>query len=631
MEKLKVFRNAISIKKILLWLMGALFLLAFWNMKLKDIARPVSHIPQVTDGRFSVTIGAIREIVVADAKADQPVDIELTLYNTNHEMVWNQLFEQVTLTGKRDSILQLSKENPLVLDKGSYYLEINEKSNILVTQVHLIEYSGNYRNYYLTLSIILLIAFALILILIDSSVLSIDKIYFLLAITLSIVFCYVMPPLSAGDEYAHFLEAYDLSNRIMHIQSKNEQGYVLLRADDYDSAIYLHDAASISDWYSTFPKGNINDMVPAREISTVSSKAWYVYLPSALMISVVRICGGSGHMLLLLGRMTNLIFTAAIIMLSIKLIPYGKTFIACLGLVPEVIYLANSFSYDGINLALCIFLVSYFYYLYRTPDQISWKKIGVYITICILMIPIKTVYVWFGALILLVPFNKAHFSKRKMCILAGLALVIIVGICVYLVPLVILLSTSGLAPSTAGNDGVSIQYILSNPKDFLVVLGNSVFPELSGFKIPERYIATSLGQILAADRYVGRDLYTLPSWMCAVVGLISVLSLEDSRNNPIEKKKRYIIAGIAGAVFFSVLIAMYFASTLINDRKIYGISGRYFLPIYALFPLVFKNRLFRIERDISKVCLGGMALINLLYLFDVFWHYSYVYFAQPVA
>ena len=125
MEKLKVFRNAISIKKILLWLMGALFLLAFWNMKLKDIARPVSHIPQVTDGRFSVTIGAIREIVVADAKADQPVDIELTLYNTNHEMVWNQLFEQVTLTGKRDSILQLSKENPLVLDKGSYYLEIN--------------------------------------------------------------------------------------------------------------------------------------------------------------------------------------------------------------------------------------------------------------------------------------------------------------------------------------------------------------------------------------------------------------------------------------------------------------------------------------------------------------------------
>ena len=76
---------------------------------------------------------------------------------------------------------------------------------------------------------------------------------------------------------------------------------------------------------------------------------------------------------------------------------------------------------------------------------------------------------------------------------------------------------------------------------------------------------------------------------------------------------------------------MYFASTLINDRKIYGISGRYFLPIYALFPLVFKNRLFRIERDISKVCLGGMALINLLYLFDVFWHYSYVYFAQPVA
>lgn len=172
---------------------------------------------------------------------------------------------------------------------------------------------------------------------------------------------------------------------------------------------------------------------------------------------------------------------------------------------------------------------------------------------------------------------------------------------------------------------------MNNPKDFITVLGNSLFPELAGFKYPERYLATSFGQVLAADRYAGRDLYTMPAWMCAVIVFTVIISLHDTGENTISGRKRMGMVILGCGMVFGIFMAMYFASTLIVNRKIYGISGRYFLPVYALLPLVVKNRWFELKFDVKKVCMAVMVLINLFYWFDVFWHYSYVYFAQPVV
>ena len=393
----------------------------------------------------------------------------------------------------------------------------------------------------------------------------------------------------------------------------------------------MHDTASISDWFETFERGNVTDMVSAGEKSTVASKSWYVYLPSALMLALVRICGGSGHILLLLGRLTNLLIVTVLIALSIKLIPRGKVFVACLGLLPETIYLANSFSYDGINLGLCILLASYFYYMYDRSEHITWKQLIVYVVLCALMIPVKTVYIWYVFLLLLLPMKKIALPKKVIALLLAGAGVVVVVIAIKLWPSISSLSTSGLAPSTGELDGVSISYIMNNPKDFITVLGNSLFPELAGFKYPERYLATSFGQVLAADRYAGRDLYTMPAWMCAVIVFTVIISLHDTGENTISGRKRMGMVILGCGMVFGIFMAMYFASTLIVNRKIYGISGRYFLPVYALLPLIVKNRWFEVKFDVKKVCMAVMVLINLFYWFDVFWHYSYVYFAQPVV
>lgn len=620
-------------KKIIIFFVAVLFLSAFWDLKLKDVSRPVSHIPEALGGKIQITVGAIREFVVHGEASEQPVTFTVTIYNKAYQEVFRQDYGQVMLSGKRDTIAIFPKEEPLRIEKGDYYVELLlDGESAVGVDILVIEYNGDYKQLYWGLAVLILAVLGLLLWLYDKAWLKPELLYAVFAVVLGVVFSYVMPPLCAGDEYAHFLESYEISSRILHTQVWDEQGYVLLRADDYDSAVYLHDAASISDWFETFQKGNVTDMVSAKEKSTVSSKAWYVYLPSALMISIVRLLGGSGHALLLLGRMTNLFVFVALMVLSIRMIPRGKVFLACLGLVPETLYLANSFSYDGINLALCILLASYFYYLYDTAEKISWKQLLLYLVICALMIPIKTVYLWYTVLLLLLPVKKMAISRKTIGIaLIGMAIAA-GGMLVYLWPNIFSLATAGTAPSTAGtSEGVSVSYVLSNPRDFLIVFGNSLFPELSGFKFPERYVATSLGQILAADRYSGRDLYTMASWMCAAIVLTAAVSLCDSEDNPINNTRRLIISMLGTLMFFGVLLAMYFASTLIINRKIYGVSGRYLLPIYALLPLIAKNRFFTLKFDAKKFCTVVMVLLNLCYYFDVFWHYSYVYFAQPVA
>lgn len=632
-KKQGIEMKRIDWKKAGIWFAALLALLLFWILKVDGTSRPIAHVPGILDGKFKVSVGAIREMVIHGEKSDEPVDLTVTIKDEDQEIVWQQNFEDVEITGDRQTLVSFEKEDPLVLEQKEYYADLTVESGIFEPkEFFIVEYNADFKGMYLGLSIIFLIVIAIALFLYDNSKIPIHFAYFGLAVMLSMVFRCVMPPLSAGDEYAHFLETYKLSSKMMHVQF-HDQGYILLRADDYDSAVYLHDMASISDWYETFEKGNIDEMVPAAEQSTVSNRAGYVYLPSALGITLARLFRLSGHALLLCGGLFNLLMVAFLFMLAIKITPRGKLFFACFGLVPEILYFANSFSYDGINVALCTLFVAYFLYLYEAVSQITIKQIVTFGVIFVLMLPIKMVYAWLGLLLFFLPFRKLSISKKAMigvgimCGAAGLVLVYM------FLPQISHLVTASSAVSTGlqTDEGVSLSYIVKNPRHLIDCFFNSTFQDVNGFKYTDRYIAAALGQVMASDRYLGRDIYLLSSWICAMVGFTLFLSLEDTRENQLNRFRRYFAVGIGACIYLSVLLAMYFASTMIIDRKVYGVQGRYFLPICLLLPVIFKNTFFSLKLDTRKWCLFSMVFINLLFMFDTFWHYAYVYFAQPVA
>lgn len=623
----------INWKKAGIWLSALIALVLFWVLKCSDTSRPIAHVPGILDGKFKVSVGAVREIVIQGEKSEEPIDLTITIRDENQETAWQESFEGVEVTGDRQTLISFEKEAPLVLEQKNYYAELTLDAGAQESiWFSIIEYNADFKGMYLGLSILFLLTIALALLIYDNIKVPIHLAYFILAITLSMVFGCIMPPLSAGDEYSHFLQAYKLSSKMMNVQF-HTQGYVALRADDYDSAVYLHDMASISDWYETFERGNIDEMVPAAEHSTVTSRAWYIYLPSAIGISLARILHCSGHVLLIMGRLFNLLTVALLFLLAIKTAPRGKLFFACFGLVPEILYFANSFSYDGINIALCTLLAAYFLYMYESLSSVKVKHIAIFVIIFLLMLPIKAVYVWLGLLLLLLPIKKLSVSRKTIIIAGavGLSGCLILGY-MYL-PLLKDLILSGAAPSTGArtNEGVSLSFIMSNPRHLIDCFFNSTFQDVNGFIGKDQYVAAALGQVMASDRYAGRDIYLLPSWLCVIIIFVFGICLEDTSVNQIGRVKRYLTAAIGAGIYFSVLLAMYFTSTKIIDRKVYGVQGRYLLPICVLFPLIFKNQFFFTKIDRRKWSLFLMVFVNLLFMLDTFWHYAYVYFAQPVA
>ena len=87
---------------------------------------------------------------------------------------------------------------------------------------------------------------------------------------------------------------------------------------------------------------------------------WSVaYIPAAIGIVFGRGWGLPYIEILKLGRFFNLLFYALIISAAIRRIKYGKTLVACCGLIPSAVFLACSYSYDFWVICLGIYGYAY--------------------------------------------------------------------------------------------------------------------------------------------------------------------------------------------------------------------------------------------------------------------------------
>lgn len=591
-------------------------LVLFWSIKLQGYSMPIQHTTKSVSGEFSTTIGEVREIMVKGVKNDSPVTINVTVYSEDDMKIWQKQYTDIVLTGNYQTIDTFEKENFLKLPEGKYYVKYVCDSQLEVSlQFRFTEYSGSFFKIYFVLSILLLAGIIVICFVYHQQKMPIHINYVIIMLLLGTIYNFAFPPLGVPDEESHFLEAYKLSSKIMLQEEYDDNGYLMLRADDRDSILYLHDIASISEWYDSFEKGNITDKVPAYNKSSVSSKAIYAYFAPALGITFARIIGASGHMLLIFGRFANLLLSVLIVSLAIKFMPFGKSFYLVLGTLPEVVYLFTSYSYDGINLALCMLIVAYFLHLYQTVEKISLREIATFILLLLLLSPIKTVYIFFAVLLLLLPKEKIAISRKHILAGAGAGIVCICFFLILSLPTVrSVLGTMGTY-ETSATDKMTIGYALNNISHTASIYLDTIFGNTS------MYFSNAMGEIVGRERYDGLDCYVMPVWMQIATILLLIIGLEDTAQNKVSGGRRMISAGSGVLMYFAVITSMLFAFTQIEARKIMGVQGRYFLPLFALVPIVLKNTVFELKHDREKLCIMGVGTINFLFVFQALFHY----------
>ena len=140
------------------------------------------------------------------------------------------------------------------------------------------------------------------------------------------------------DEPWHMDTAYKLSNDLLFVEDTDTPGMIMKRQCDVVMSDMLANGVESNSYYQlqthTFEKPINTEliMVPYTDSSNIVPD--FIFLPTAIGISIGRLLGLSAMMTLQLGRVCNLIVFVIFTWLAIRRMPYGKNVMAALGFTP---------------------------------------------------------------------------------------------------------------------------------------------------------------------------------------------------------------------------------------------------------------------------------------------------------
>ncbi|MEG0688191.1 MAG: DUF2142 domain-containing protein, partial [Hungatella sp.] len=310
-----------------------------------------------------------------------------------------------------------------------------------------------------------------------------ERIFLLVGFCFGMFYLMVLPPLSAPDEVSHYISAYKLSNQLMGKTATEEHGLVYIRQEDaWIEDIYGELEAGTEgenpdlkvlgqtlteETYQMMLDGNF--WQAAKEGTTISNQ-WTVrttplaYLPQAIGITIARIFGMSSIALLVLGRLTNLLFYLGVTGLAMKRLPFGKEVLFGVALLPMTLHLTGSMSYDVMILALTYYFMAICLDLaYAKPRVEKWDVLLLAAVIAVLA-PCKMVYAVVMGLCLLIPVRKfGGFRNYLLAAFAVLAALVISMAVVNAQTLTTYATETESYVAWAEEAGYSFPQLISNP------------------------------------------------------------------------------------------------------------------------------------------------------------------------
>ena len=410
---------------------------------------------------------------------------------------------------------------------------------------------------------------------------------------LGCMYLFVLPPLSAPDEIAHFSSAYAISNQMMGMERTDEFGFVLMRKEDeflQNVELVSGDEARNSlgrtltedTWQKIVDRATplfVSDeqkvMVPS--VNGQNHTTPVSYLAPAIGITLGRLLGVNCIVLAFMGRFMNLLFYAAAVYGAVRVLPFGKTVLFGVSVLPMALHLAASYSYDTFLMGMCFFFGSYCLRLAYAKPEVSWKDILLLAVLAAMFGPCKMVYAVMMGFALLIPVKK--FGNWKKWTVSALAVLVAFGAAMILVNRATI-ANYAVSKDTyvewAAEPAYSFSWILHNPIGFarvmydsLVHLGDEwtlqLFGSMLGNLDPVLSVpfAVALGMavclVLLSLRNAGEALY-MKGWQKAWICLLAVGCL----------------LGLMGA--------MLIAWTPLSSPVVEGVQGRYLLPV---IPFVF--------------------------------------------
>ena len=492
------------------------------------------------------------------------------------------------------------------------------------------------------------------------------RMVFCFVLALGILFNMVLPPYSAPDEQFHINQSFTLASTIYNPYLPVAQSQIhssLRRPSDVD--VIVQDGETTVFTWQHIAKNllttNSDPFTHTQDYDEYQVDSSYtMYWISALGVLAGFLLRLGFIPTLFLGRFTNLVFFAFLAAWAVKRTPVAKAVFASVALLPMTLHLAASYSRDSNLLALCLLFAALVLDLAFAPrEQIGWKQLILPALAGLLIVPSKIVYFPLALLVFLIPAARlGRFSKAIKGGFLALCLVIFffnAGGQVILNDFVSgntqvaagAASTSvsaeitetaestsepaQSAPESAAQSTVSEQesseeaaapqteeapvqddsvcytlpYILSHPLDTLELAIRSVVEN------GDHYVKTLIGGTLS---YFDPGVQIAWTWVAALMILLVLAWLQPGFELPVWAKVVCLLIGLA-CCGLAVLGCISWTPTYYTT--IYGLQGRYFLPVLSLLLLARPKRLL-LQTDCTRGLIYAVTLVDILVLFNAF-------------
>lgn len=491
------------------------------------------------------------------------------------------------------------------------------------------------------------------------------RMVFCFVLALGILFSMVLPPYSAPDEQFHINQSFTLASTIYdpHLPIAQSQIHSTIRRPSDQDVIVQDGETTVFTWQHIAK--NLLTTSPDPFTATHDfdeyqvDSSYTMYWISALGVLAGFLLRLGFIPTLFLGRLTNLLFFAFLASWAVKRTPVAKAVFATVALLPMTLHLAASYSRDSNLLALCLLFAALVLDLAFGPtEKISWKQLILPALAGLLIAPSKIVYFPLALLVFLIPAARlGRFSKAIRGGFLVLCMVVFLSSAGGTLTLgdfvngdtpvaagaassstavqeaepaasVAAESESAPAPEstassgeTAGADSApqpaseepvqddsvcySLPYILSHPLDTVELVIRSVV------EYGDHYVKTLVGGTLS---YFDPGVQIAWTWVAALLILLVLAWLQPGFELPVWAKTVCLLIGLA-CCGLAVLGCVSWTPTYYTT--IYGLQGRYFLPVLSLLLLARPRRLL-LQTDFTRGLVYAVTLVDILVVFNAF-------------
>ncbi len=434
------------------------------------------------------------------------------------------------------------------------------------------------------------------------------ELFVIIAIVFGIFAIIVTPFMSAPDEIQHFERSYQVS-QLQFLAPKETRSPELYGGQLPQSLIDVSHTPT-----RTFTRKTVDDLrhMPLnpklRSVTVFNNTAInspVAYIPQAIGIDVGRLLNLGPVYLAYMGCLSNLFFWILIMYCAIKIIPFGKWALFMIALNPISIFLAATLSSDASQISLIALLVAVVLRLRTHSNQLTPKLLAAFLLLLIAVSLLKIAYIPLSLLIMLVP-NRV-ISLPKKLVMGGAALIIGLAWLVAITPIANNVPQFFYLPRTI--DPVSqTNYIKHHVFGYIKTLLYNVWhaPRYADFQNYSQIDNVKVG-VLAQVLYSGAL-------------LVAIIYRDESRKllATISPFVRIVCTFMVVICMILLFTALYEGYSPVGSKIIYGLRGRYYIPLTILLMPIFSLR-FKYTKKRHTWFVGALICTSILVLIISFW------------